>query len=255
MMKRFYQIGNILALGFALIMNALVGAQLIDVLGIKDISDKYATFLTPASYAFSIWSVIYLLLIVFVVYQARDLFKPSENNSVPQKTGLLFIIASIANGLWTFIFVKELIGLSVVVLFILTASLYLLLYKLRIAVYDAPRKVIACVWWPLLLYTGWVTVATVVNIASWLAARGIVISPAMAVVILVGLAITLLILLVKRNVRELLLASSWGIIAIGVGQTNDIVSLGAYIVGAVLLAACAGHAWHNRATNRFLKHI
>ena len=167
-MKRTWQIGNILALIFALVANFLVGAQILDVAAINEVSDKYATFLTPATYAFSIWSVVYVLLTVFVVYQARDIFKPQKENDLPEKVGPYFIIASVCNGLWTYVFVSDLIGLSVVLLVVLTASLYILLAKLRIATYDARPMTIACVWWPLMLYTGWVTIATVVNIASWL---------------------------------------------------------------------------------------
>ena len=142
-MKRFWQIGNISALMFALIMNFLVGTQPLNVPSIGDMSDKYATLLTPASYAFSIWSLIYLLLISFVIYQARDLMKPRATNNLPQKIGPWFIIASICNGLWTYIFVSELVGLSVVMLLTLTLALYILLWRLNIANFVASQSVVA----------------------------------------------------------------------------------------------------------------
>ena len=142
-MKRFWQIGNISALMFALIMNFLVGTQALNVPSIGGMSDKYATLLTPASYAFSIWSLIYLLLISFVIYQARDLIKPRATNNLPQKIGPWFIIASICNGLWTYIFVSELVGLSVVMLLTLTLALYILLWRLNIANFVASQSVVA----------------------------------------------------------------------------------------------------------------
>jgi len=249
-MKRIWQIGNILALIFALAANFAVSAQLLDLPAINEISDKYATYLTPATYAFSIWSLIYLLLIVFVIYQARDIIHPRAENDLPSKTGPYFIIASICNGLWTYVFVNEAVGLSVAILLILTAALYALLARLQIALLDVPKKTIVCVWWPLLLYTGWVTVATVVNIASLLESLGIEIAPWAAAVTLIILAIGLVALLIKRNVRELLLASTWGILAIGMQQLqpagNDLVATTALLISGLLLVAVAIHAYKNK---------
>jgi len=255
-MKRALQIGNGLSLIFALAANFLVATQQFNLPSIKAISDTYATLLTPAAYAFSIWSLIYLLLIVFVAYQARDIAKPREHNDLPQKIGPFFMVASVCNGLWTFVFVHELMGLSVALLLVLVGSLYILLWRLRIATYDAPLRIIACVWWPLMIYTGWVTVAAVANVFSWLKALGITVSPLATCVVLIGLAVGLLVLLAKRNVRELNLASIWGIFAIGVQQIHEskTVAATAFTVSSILLVAIAVHGYKNRRTNPFIHH-
>lgn len=237
-MKRIYQIGNILSLGFALIMNYLVGAQILNVPSIGEISDKYATLLTPATYAFSIWTLIYLLLTAFVIYQARDLFNPKSENDLPQRTGLYFIIASIANGLWTYVFVSEQTTLSVAVLATLVISLYILLFRLNIANETPSPKTVSLVWWPLLIYAGWVSVALIVNIASWLQSLDITLQPTAAVLILATLLASLVYLLITRNVRELLLASAWGIAAIGIEQLQ-LASGSKYVAYAALLTAGA----------------
>ena len=257
-MKRAWQIGNILSLLFALVANFLVGAQLLNLPAIGQISDKYTTLLTPAGYAFSIWSLIYLLLIVFIVYQARDILKPRKQNTLPQAIGPFFIISSLGNGIWTYLFVKEYIGLSVIVILLLTASLYAILAKLRIATYSAPFSTIAFVWWPLLIYTGWVSVASIVNIASWLESLEVAVSPIIASAILVGLLAILIMLLIKRNVRELLLASAWGIIAIGMQQVgmvngNRLVATTAFGVGGMLIVAASVHAYKNRHASILVK--
>lgn len=252
-MKRLLQIGNVIALGFALIMNLLTGAQLIGLPAINDISDKYATPLTPAAYAFSIWSLIYVLLIIFVIYQARDIRTLDKKNDLPTKIGPWFIIASICNGLWTFIFVKDLVLLSVIVLLLLTASLYIIINRLRIALDNAPIKTIAYVWWPILIYTGWVFVATIVNIASWLKSVGTEINPIIACATLVIVGIVLLAQLATRNVRELLLASTWGMFAIGVQQhpIDTAVSMTAFGVSGALIIAVIIHGYKNRQSNPF----
>ena len=256
-MKRLLQIGNIAALAFALAANYVVGSQMLDLPSINSISDKYATLLTPASYAFSIWSLIYLLLIIFVAYQARDLITPVKNNNLPQQVGLFLMIANVCNGIWTYVFVREWIGLSVIILLLLSASLYMLLRRLRIAVTDSPAKTIAFVWWPVMIYAGWVTVATLVNIASWFEYRGLEVTPVLASVMLGVLTAALLALLLRRNVRELLLASTWGVAAVGVQQLgaggNQAVSIVVFGCAGILLVAVGVHAYVNRQSNILAK--
>lgn len=248
-MKRRWQIGNIAALAFALLANFLVGAQLLNLPAISDISDKYASYLTPAGYAFSIWSLIYGLLVVFVVYQARDIFKPRQANDLPEKIGPWFIVASICNGLWTFVFVKEWVGLSVLILLLLSVSLYIILSRLNAAMYQPRLAVLAGVWWPMMIYAGWVTVASLVNIASWLESLGVTVTPTLAHIALVSLAAGLIALMVMRNVRELLLACIWGSVAIGVEQAQfeagQSVATSAFTVAGVLLVAVVIHAYVN----------
>lgn len=257
-MKRFWQILNILSVVVALVLNAVVGAQLIDVPSIAEISDRYATLLTPATYAFSIWSVLYLLLIVLAVYQARDFFQPSVTNSIPMKIGPYFILANIGNAVWTYIFVSDYIGFSVLILVGMVASLLALLYRLDIAMHEPPLRHLLFVWLPLMLYTGWVLVASVVNIASWLASIGIILGQFTAMAVLVALCCVLLALLYFRNVRELVIASTWGIAAIGVqaidSDKNLLVTTSSFTVTAVLLLAVAIHAYINRRKN-LLKYL
>lgn len=251
-MKILWQIGSILSLGFALVANFLVGAQVLDVPAISDVSDKYATLLTPAAYAFSIWSLIYALLVVFAVYQARDILHKSTSNMLPNKIGLLFIVSSLCNGLWTYVFVREWVLLSVIVLLVLTVCLYAIIWRARIGTGKAKKAEIICVWWPIQIYTGWVTVASVVNIASWLRYEGYTMPAWICSVVLIALGATLLWLLRKQNLRELLLASSWGIAAVGAEQAvahhgNGLVMWTAFCVAAVLVGASMYQARSSKA--------
>lgn len=252
-MKQIWQSLNILSVLFALGMNYIVGAQIINVPSIGSVSDEYATLLTPATYAFSIWSLIYVLLVVLAVYQARDVFRPDSKNDLPSKMGPYFILANVGNAIWTYIFVSDFIGLSVLVLVGMVVALFLLLCRLDIAMFDAPVRTIIFVWWPLMLYAGWVLVASVVNIASWLASLDITLPPFMAVATLVVLCGALLALLYTRNLRELLLASAWGIIAIGFqqmqSQDSQAVMITAFAAGSILLFASAAHGYVNREQN------
>lgn len=121
---------------------------------------------------------------------------------------------------------------------------------LRIALDDAPSKEIALVWWPLLPYTGWMSVASVVNIASWMDSVDVTLSPLGACVIILLLAAGLFLLLLLRNARELVLASAWGIAAIGVQQLQPggepIAVAMAFAAASVLVAAAIIHGFRNR---------
>lgn len=247
-MKRLWQIGNILALVFALTANYLVGAQMLGLPAINEIADKYETFLSPAAYAFSIWSLIYVLITVLVVYMARDIFTPRKTNTLPLTVGPYLLVANIMNGLWTYVFVSEVLWLSVIILLVLTVSLYIALAKAKIATYVAPIKTVAFVWWPLMFYAGWVTVATVVNVASWFQSLSIEVTSFASVAALIGIGGGLLSLLILRNVRELLIASSWGIFAIGIQQiaVNQVVGVAAFAVSVVLLLGVLIHGFAHR---------
>lgn len=245
-MKRTWQLGNVLALVFALVANFLTGAQILDLPPIGEISDRYATYLTPAAYAFSIWTLIYLLLVVFAVYQARDLRDPRADNDIPQRLGPLFIVASICNGLWTYVFVKEWVGLSVVVLLTLTVSLYAALWRLGVGTTRPSTKDFLMLWLPLMLYTGWVTAAAIVNIATYLDSEGVTVSPLVAIVVIAVLTVALLVLLLGRNLRELLISCAWALIAVGLRQIDlsqsTSVAIAALVCAGILILAMLFHA-------------
>lgn len=256
-MKRFYQVGILASVGFALVMNYLVGAQVLSVPSIGEMSDKYSTLLTPATYAFSIWSLIYLLIVGFAVYQARDLLNPQKDNDLPTRTGPYLIIANVMNGLWTYIFVKDWIAVSVIVLATLVVSLYIVLYRLNIARDTPTLKTAVFAWWPLLIYTGWVTVALVVNIASWLRSVDIILSSLIASLIIFALFGILMYLLFTRNVRELVLTSAWGIAAVGVQQTqldngDGVIAATAFCATGALVLAVLVHAAQKLRTGQAL---
>ena len=62
--------GNIVALIIVTVINAL--ANILQFAGktTGEISDKYYSMFTPAGFTFVIWSLIYLSLAIFVVYQS-----------------------------------------------------------------------------------------------------------------------------------------------------------------------------------------
>jgi len=121
---------NLAAFVAVVFVNVLAGSTTI--IGGKttaQVSDANPTLITPAGYVFSIWAVIYALLGVFVVFQAL----PSERGrDFRGKVGWLFIISSVLNVFWLFLWQFEHLIFSVIVMFLLLATLTLIYLRLEI---------------------------------------------------------------------------------------------------------------------------
>src|SRR5690554_4983726 len=172
---------------------------------VGEISDQYPTLVTPAGYVFSIWGLIYLLLIGFVVYQWVEYTKKGNGESL-EKSGLWFSLTNLFNGLWIVVWTNEYLGLSVLVIGLLLFCLIQLVIRLRLEIWDAPIRLILFVWWPICIYMGWIVLASLVNISvfishhEWLSGA---ISPSVLAVISLGVAlIAYLFLTFSRNMRE-----------------------------------------------------
>ena len=245
---------NTLTLFFALAMNSLQGSKFFGGTTVGEVSAKYETLFTPAGYAFAIWGVIYLLLILFVVYQWVAWFRNKEDRELKQ-TGWWFALGNIVNGLWIIAWLNEQMGLSVLLILVLLFSLIQLTIRLRLEIWDAPLRIIAFVWWPVCIYLGWVIVATAANISAFLVSigwqGGFLKEQAWTVLMLVAATGIYLALLKTRNLREAGLVGVWALAAIAVKQwqLNMEIVIAALIASAILFIAVAVHGFRNRKTS------
>jgi hypothetical protein len=159
------QLANILSVLFALTINILSNALPLNGQNTGEISDRFHVFFVPAGYVFAIWGVIYIGWIAFVIYQAL----PAQRESPRLRNlGYLFVVSCIFNAAWLFCWHYNQFGLSVVVMFILLGLLiasYLRLNVGRISVGALEKWSVDI---PFSLYLGWVTVAAVANVTSYL---------------------------------------------------------------------------------------
>jgi hypothetical protein len=254
LMSRFsLLISNTVTLVAVIIVNGLAGAGAIGGKSVGEVSQKYDTLITPADYAFSIWGLIYLLLVAFVGFQWWAYFKKSNLESIDQ-TGSYFFISNLANITWLFLWLNEFIGLSVIVMFILLITLIYLSIRLKLEVWDAPVRIIGFVWWPIAIYLGWIIVATVTNVATLLVSvgwEGFPLTPEMWTIILVLVAMGIyLFLTFTRNLRESAMVGIWAFIAIAIKQwsLNTGIASTAIVASAILLIAVMYHGYKNRST-------
>lgn len=127
-----------------------------------------ATYLAPASPAFSIWSVVYAGLGAFTVYQ----WLPAQRASRRQRSlGWLAAVSMLLNAAWILSVQAGLLALSVAMI---TALLVILALVFRLCARSRPDSWAgaAVVDGTLGLYLGWVCVAICANIASALTAGG-----------------------------------------------------------------------------------
>jgi hypothetical protein len=132
------------------------------------ISDAYPNLFAPAGPAFSIWGLIYLLLGIYVVYQFVK--KDQGTEEIIQKINPLFIATSIANISWIFAWHYDYISLSVCIMVVLLILLIKIADTLRAKQFSKLEKVF--IWAPFSIYFGWITVATIANIAVFLVSLG-----------------------------------------------------------------------------------
>jgi len=235
--------GNIVAFVLTVLVNGLAGSTTI--LGGKNtaqISDAYPTLITPAGYVFAIWGIIYVLLGVFVVFQAL----PSEKGKDYQKRiGWLFVLSSLLNIAWLFLWQFEYLGLSVVLMFLLLASLIAIYLRLNIGKSAVSLREKLAVQTPFSVYLGWITIASIANVAVTLVSVnwdgfGISQETWAILIIAVALLITLLVVATRRDVAYGLVII-WALVGIAVNQSGsqNIVMIAEISAGIVALALAA----------------
>ncbi len=171
--KWIIQILNLIAVFATITVNALANILPINGKYTGDISDSIPNLFVPSAITFAIWGVIYVLIIIFGIYQARDLFKKEKiEMNFLQKISIFFILASIGNIIWIFLWHYEQIILSLLSMILLLISLIAIYLKLNVGKSKVDIKEKLCVHVPISVYLGWITVATIANITAVLVKTG-----------------------------------------------------------------------------------
>lgn len=162
------------SLGFVLVivMNTLANVLPINGLNTGQLSDFYPNLFVPAGFTFSIWGVIYLALLVFVVYSLVQAFNNKGNDGFLLKIGPWFIVSCLANAAWILAWHYMYVGLSVLIMLTLLISLIAMYLRLGIGKQGTLSRDRYLVHLPFSLYLGWITIATVANFTTLLVTTG-----------------------------------------------------------------------------------
>lgn len=196
------QIANAVAFVTVVVVNALAGSTtLLNNRSTADVSAAYPTLITPAGFTFSIWGIIYILLFAFVVFQLLPRHRQDPFN---EQVSYLFIVSSVFNIVWLFLWQYDYITVSVPVIFALLASLVAVYLRLHVGKSKAPLNEKLSVHLPFSVYVGWITIASIADVSAGLVSanwNGFDVSPtAWAIlVIVVALIITLAVLGTRKD--------------------------------------------------------
>lgn len=125
--------------------------------------------------------------------------------------------------------------------------------------WDAPIPTILFLWWPFVIYAGWITVASVANVAAYLVKinwNGWGLDPEIWTLFMIGIATSINLLVTwKRNMREFALVGAWALIAIAYANwdTGNHVKLASLTAAIVLIVSSIVHGIKNYKTNPFTK--
>jgi len=219
-MDRSKKVGlNVIFLAATLIVNTLGVFGFINGTTQSDVSNQYFTLITPSGTTFSIWSVIYGLLIIslIVMYLKRDndYYQKAIDKITP-----LFIVTCLLNIAWIVLFSFVLVELST--LFILAYAIGLaLLCQQLLKIHDGKRWLLPLTFG---LYTGWLMIATVVNVATALVKldwNGFGIADSIwAIIILIASALLVLVVQLRIKNAALPLPVAWAYFGIYQNMTN-----------------------------------
>ncbi len=230
---------NVVAFILTLIVNGLSNTTVIGGRTTAQVSNSYPTLITPAGYVFAIWGIIYILLGVFLVFQAL----PSQKDKPFQKQiSGLFILTCVLNIVWLFFWQNELLPISVAIIIAFLASLVAIYLRLRIGKSNVTLKEKLCVHVPFSVYLGWVTIATIANISVALVSLGwdgfgLSLQVWAILVLTVALILDLAVLATRRDIAYSLVFI-WALVGIGVNQTaNPSIVLATEVAVAVIAIA------------------
>jgi translocator protein len=242
MSPKLLAIRNWLALILMLMVNTLANTLPINGYNTGQVSAFYPNLFVPDGVTFIIWSVIYLLLIGFVVISTKWLWhKPDQD---PGKLAItispLFILTCLLNAGWILVWHYLQVFVSVIVMFLFLGMLiyiYLQLQPFRTGLSPVQKLFL---YTPFVVYLGWISVATIANFTALLVQlkwTGAPFTEAIWSIIMIIIAFVLgMIFIWKRSERAYALVIAWALLGIYRGQSTQTPAIGyAALAGIVIL--------------------
>jgi len=203
---RNFQIINIIAVLLTISLNLL--ANIIPFNGVYtgEVADSFPNYFTPPGYVFAIWGIIYILLFVFMFYQAK---KDQVSADYLPKIGYLYLIGAILNVSWLVVFHYSygnplLLIWSEVLIVGFLIVLLLTYVRLEIGVREVPLKEKLAIHLPTSVYLGWISLATIANTAAVLNSNLVIADEVQylwtALVLIVVLVLTSLMIFLRRDI-------------------------------------------------------
>lgn len=240
---------NVLAVIATLIVNGLANALPLNNQTTGEISNQFKVYFVPAGYVFSIWGLIYLGLILFVVYQALP---RQRDNPRLARIGYLFALSCLANIVWLFLWHYRQFPLTLLAMVVLLALLIAIYLRLGIGQVTVSAVETWFVYVPFSIYLGWVTVATVANVTSVLdylnwGRWGLSAEIWAVIMLVVGAGIATAVSLTRGDIAYMLVIV-WAFVGIAIKHAGtSVVAVAAWVTTAwVVVMLAIGWFFHAR---------
>lgn len=225
---------NLIMLLLVFLFNFLTGTGKINNLSQADISAMFPTKITPAGFAFSIWGVIYTLVLISVlwmIYRHKDKVMGEIINGI----AWWFNLSCLANILWTITFSYLKLPMSTILIAVLLGSLVMILIRLS----KIGFKLNSILTLTFGLYSGWVMIATVVNIAASLVQinwNGFGLSESMWASIILLLALVIVFFVTYRTRNSIIpIPVAWAYFAIFKAEDSKVALVGMFILFIIFI--------------------
>ncbi len=153
---------NLISLLIVLVINTMASVGGINGTNTGDISNSFDNKIVPANWTFAIWGLIYSLLLAYGIYQVLP---ATRDNARLNGIGPWFALSNLANGVWILSWHYRQWLLSMVAMIVILVCLLAAYVGMRRAGGRVTAATIGLIYLPFSVYTGWITVATVVNAA------------------------------------------------------------------------------------------
>jgi hypothetical protein len=222
---------NIVLFAIMVVMNYLANALPLNDKTTGELSDSYPNLFVPAGITFSIWGVIYLLILGFCIVQFID-----SNQATVSNIGWFFGLSCALNALWIACWHYEKLPLSLIVMVGLLITLIHINYVIR----DIPFGIIKASFG---IYLGWICIATIANVTALLVNynwNGFGISGEVWTIIMIAVGAIIATVTLYRLWNPFIgLAVVWAFIGIIIKRQDDYRSIVIAAIIALILVAIA----------------
>lgn len=147
----------------------------------QEMSSRYDAALTPSSFTFSIWGLIYTLLAAMVILHLVLAFRRPAvyvTNKELVAMGFFFAVNQLSIGMWTYTWLNDMPGISLLLLMVQFYCLFVIHRRLNTLNPGTGKTSLFITQIPLSIYFGWITIALLANFAAWLSSLGWLAEPA-----------------------------------------------------------------------------
>ncbi len=257
--KKMLRLSAVIAAVMFLVMialNAMANALPLNGVNTGQLSDEIPNLFVPAGLTFSIWGLIYALLLGYAAATLAGAFRKADAPGWTAVDGWIYSLNALFNTGWILAWHWRMIPLSMILMLGILGTLALLMERNHKAFAALPpasgnaeklRRFFIRV--PILVYLGWISVATIANVTALLVTagwNGFGIDPMIwtMVVIAAGAAVGTLLALLRGAVSSaLVVAWAYAGIIIKRGSIDEASSMPIIIaaaVGAVIVLAASG---------------